>query len=342
MRSDVCVLTIRRLSADAAQLRDWYEVLRAAQLADREPAWWESWEATSTYLSRPAERTERVVVAAIDGDEVVGGAEVELPLVDDVETMSVTLGVADRHRRRGVGDLLAGEVRALARARARTIVEAEVHVPAGAEFETSCGGAFARRHGLRSMSSEDRLVVDLPYDDQRLAQIRQRLPVPPGYRFVSFVGPCPEHLVAEWARMGTQMNEDVPMGELTRTASVVDVERVRTSDRRMAEQGWTKVRTALLTDEGVGAGYTEIFVSAHDPDFVLQDDTLVDRGHRGMGLGALLKAANLEQLSSMGDVVEGRRWLQTYTEQGNVPMQRTNERFGFRRVDVLHACEGPL
>lgn len=83
-------------------------------------------------------------------------------------------------------------------------------------------------------------------------------------------------------------------------------------------------------------------MSAHDSDFVLQDDTLVDRAHRGMGLGALLQAANLEQLASMGDLVEGRRWLQTHTEQGNVPMQRTNERFGFRRVDVLHACEGPL
>ncbi|MER7070300.1 GNAT family N-acetyltransferase [Terrabacter sp. NPDC000476] len=336
------MLTTRRLTPDDPLLRDWHEAVRDAHLADREPAWWESWEATRTYLARPADRTAYVVVAALDGDVVVGGAEVSLPLVDDTDTLSVVLGVLPEHRRRGAGDLLAAEVRAVAREHGRSIAQTEVYVPDGVAFEDWCGGAFAQRHGLGSLSAEDRLLVDLPYDPDRLERLTEAARVPEGYRVVSFTGPCPDDLAPEWARMRTQMNEDVPTGELTRTASVVDVERIRTSDVRMAEQGWTKVRSVVLTAARDGAGYTELFVSAHDPDFVLQDDTLVDRAHRGQGLGAALKAANLRQLASLGERAAGRRWLQTHTEQGNVAMQRTNERFGFRRVDVLHECEGEL
>ncbi len=149
-------------------------------------------------------------------------------------------------------------------------------------------------------------------------------------------------MITEWARMQTQMNEDVPVGELTCTARQVDVARIRESDTRMASMGWTKVRSMAL-GPGAGIGYTEMYVSAHDPDFVVQDDTLVDRAHRGRHLGARMKLANLRQLHAHADELIGtRRWVQTFTEQGNSAMQRTNERFGFRRVDVLHECEGRL
>ena len=336
------MLTTRELGTDDPALRDWYDAVREAHLTDREPAWWESWEATRTYLARPAGRTAYRIVAAFDGDDLVGGAELSLPLVDDTETMSVVLGVLPGHRRRGAGALLMTEVRAFAREHGRSILQTEVTVPDGVAFESWCGGAFAGRQGMGSVSAEDRMLVDLPFDPARLDRIVAGVPAPDGYRVLSFTGPCPDDLAAEWARMRTQMNEDVPRGELTRTASVVDVDRIRLSDEQMAQQGWTKVRSVALTEAGDGAGYTEMFVSAHDPDFVLQDDTLVGREHRGRGLGALLKAANLEQLGALGGPVEGRRWLQTHTEQGNVPMQHTNERFGFRRVDVLHECEGPV
>ncbi len=40
-----------------------------------------------------------------------------------------------------------------------------------------------------------------------------------------------------------------------------------------------------------------------------------------------------------GHLEGDRRWLQTYTAQGNRPMERVNELFGFRVADVLHDCE---
>jgi mycothiol synthase len=161
---------------------------------------------------------------------------------------------------------------------------------------------------------------------------------------VSWVGGCPEEHLDQWARMQTQMNQDVPTGELTVTARQVDTERVRDSDRRMAEQGWTKVRSMALDADGTGRGYTELFVSEHDLDVVVQDDTWVDQSHRGRRLGMRLKVANLRQLQEHdgGALLGPRRSVQTYCEQDNTAMRRINAEVGFRAVETLRGYEGPV
>lgn len=94
---------------------------------------------------------------------------------------------------------------------------------------------------------------------------------------------------------------------------------------------------------GGGLGYTDMLVSAHDLVVVLQDDTPVDPAHRGRRLGALLELADLRLLHAHTDDLLGpRRLVQTFTVQGNTPMQRTNDLFGFRAVDALHEREGFL
>ncbi len=140
------------------------------------------------------------------------------------------------------------------------------------------------------------------------------------------------------------MNQDVPTGELTVSARQVDAERVRESDRRMAEQGWTKVRSMALDAGGIGRGYTELFVSEHDDGVVVQDDTWVDESHRGRRLGMRLKVANLRQLQDHdgGALLGPRRSVQTYCEQDNAAMRRINAEVGFRAVDTLRGYEGPV
>ncbi len=108
----------------------------------------------------------------------------------------------------------------------------------------------------------------------------------------------------------------------------------------MAEQGWTKVRSMALGTDGLGRGYTELFVSAYDERVVVQDDTFVDRGARGEGLGLRLKVANLRQLQQSPGLLGPRRFVQTYCEQDNVAMRRTNAKLGFRQVDELREYEG--
>jgi GNAT superfamily N-acetyltransferase len=126
--------------------------------------------------ARPAGRTAYRIVAAFDGDDLVGGAELSQPLVHDTETMSVVLGVLPGHRRRGAGALLMTEVRAIAREHGRSILQTEVTVPDGVAFESWCGGAFAGRQGMRSVSAEDRMLVDLPFDPARLDRIVAGVP----------------------------------------------------------------------------------------------------------------------------------------------------------------------
>ncbi len=136
------------------------------------------------------------------------------------------------------------------------------------------------------------------------------------------------------------MDTDVPLGELTRSAKHTDVATIRRTEQRMADQGWVLVRS-LARVGGRSVGYTEIFVSRHDPEIVVQDDTLVDRDHRGRGIGRALKIANLQQVHRVPESASSR-WIQTYTAVANAPMLALNHSLGFREVDVLTVLEGTL
>lgn len=320
------VLQIDAIGPDDDRFDPWHATIAAAYADGREPGWWESLEATRRYFSRTGGRSRHVALVATDAGAVVGGAELSLPLDADLETFSVELGVAPGARRQGVGATLWEGV--LTSVEGRTVAQAEVLVPDGAEDWP--GARFAEARGLRCASTEHRFVLALPVE----------LPEETGDDIVSWVGPCPERHLAEWARMRTHMNEDVPMGDLTVTARRIDADRVRESDRAMAEQGWTKVRSMALGADGLGRGYTELFVSAYDERVVVQDDTFVDRSARGEGLGLRLKVANLRQLQQSPGLLGPRRFVQTYCEQDNAAMRRTNAKLGFRQVDELREYEG--
>ena len=330
------MVQIRELAVDDPEFEAWHNAIRDAHLSDREPSWWESVHAARTYFGRESSREDRRAIAAFESGSCVGGAEVTMPLDHDTETIVVELGVLSSYRRNGVGTALLSYVETLAAQHNRTILQTELYVPAGQSLDDTDGGRFALAHGLRSVNVEDRFLLELPHDAGP-TEVRD------GYQLVPFVDRVPDELVAEWARMRTQMDQDVPTGGLTRTPQWVDVERIREAERNFAEQGWTRLRTIALTPDGRGAGYTEIYVSRYDGDFAIQDDTFVDRQHRGRGLGARLKVANLRNLADFGARTGAhRRWVQTHTEQHNTAMQRTNEALGFRRVDVLHELEGTL
>lgn len=342
------VVQIRQLGADDPALGQWRDSIRLAHLAGREAAWWESLESLRVYLGRDSERAARWAIAAFEGDTCVGGAEVTMPLQHDTQTVAVELGVLPEHRGRGVGTALLSYVEDLATQRDRTVLQAELHVPAGQQPADTDGGRFAMRRGLRSVSEEDRFLLELPVQESTMAALRSnrdggQQPSGADYEIRSFVDRVPEEYVAEWARMVTHMGQDVPIGDLTYTPQQIDVDHIREAERNFAEQGWTRLRSLALTPSGGGAGYTEMFVSRYDADFVIQDDTFVDRSHRGHRLGARLKVANLLNLDAHARRAGGKwRWVQTYTERHNTAMQRTNEAFGFRRVDVLHEFEGPV
>ncbi len=135
------------------------------------------------------------------------------------------------------------------------------------------------------------------------------------------------------------MEEDVPVGTLTRGDTGVDIAQMREQECRMLDQGWLLLKSmALIGEQPVG--FTELMVDRNDPRIAVQESTLVDRASRGRGIGRSLKVSNLQQLALLpAELQIGMEHVQTYTAQQNGPMQRLNEQFGFRRVGTMHDAE---
>lgn len=310
--------------ADLEALLAWNALLRDGFNAGREAAWWADGESVLAQHQDPKpDRTSVLLIAHLDGTPVgAAGAE-----VDPGDPAEVEISVLPAHRRRGVGRALAAAVREALAGHAE-IVQAETYSEAGI--------AFALDQGMRLGNQEHRLLREMPLDPGTLSGASPA----PGVEIRTWHGACPAELVEDWARLTTQMDADVPMGDLTRPASRGEVEELRRSEQRMDDQGWTLVR-GLALHEGAAVGYTEIFVNRHDPEILTQDDTLVDRAHRGRGIGRALKLANLENLRQVPEAAEAR-WIQTYTALDNAPMLALNRALGFREADVLSILEGEL
>ena len=95
------------------------------------------------------------------------------------------------------------------------------------------------------------------------------------------------------------------------------------------------VAAARRTSDGTFGGYSLIFVP-HGTGEVLQDDTLVMPDHRGHPRGIALKLATLEIVRR--DHAD-RSSLHTWTAPDNHAMDGTNQRFGYRAVEVMHEMQ---
>ncbi len=319
---------------DDAAFRRWYHAFRAGTVAGRlAPLVW-AYEELSTSLRHPDTRLRRSVIGAFDDGQVVGTLLLELSLVDNTHVAEMQIAVPPGLRGRGVGAALFTHADRVATEAGRTTYLSEVDVPLGETLDAYPGSRFARSRGFSSEHSEDHLVLDLPADPALVAGIRVRAAdAHGGYDLVSWAGRCPdEHLVAV-AAMRTAMSQDLPLGELDLTPEPWDVERVRTTEQRQADQGFASLTTAARAPDGLFAGYSELLVPAHNPGEVLQEDTLVVRAHRGHRLGAAMKAANLALLAER---YPDRARLHTWTAGDNGAMQAVNREFGFRVVEQLH------
>jgi mycothiol synthase len=311
--------------ADSGRLVAWNEVLRDGYNTGREGAWWRSPEATVSQFQSPKPGRVSVAFLASRGGQPIGAAEAH---VDPGEPAEVEISVLPDGRRQHVGLRLADAVRTALAGHADR-VQVETYSDAGV--------AFAQHLGLAVANQESRQLLDLPVSPEVIASLTRPTPE---VEVQAWVGPCPDDLVQDWALLTTQMNADVPLGDLTRTAGATDVAEVRRNEERMQAQGYLLV-ACLARIDGRSVGYTEMLISRHDPDIVNQEDTLVDRAHRGRGVGRALKLANLRQLIGVTEA-RNSRWVQTYTATSNGPMLALNQMLGFRQADLMTALEGPL
>lgn len=311
---------------DDASIREWATIVRNAYRAEREAMWWESYEAVADQLRDGRPGKVCVALIAARGGAVVGAAKLDVRSDQPVE---VEIGVLPAHRRRGVGTALAAALHDLIPQRASEVLQCEVL--------TEEGLAFARRWGIEPGNVEDRQLLKLPVSDSALVDLERP---DPRITTHSWVGTCPERLVDDLAGLTEQMEEDVPSGDLTRVVSPTDRERIRNNEKRLDEEGYDLVRTIAQRD-GISVGYTTLFVPRNDPAIIVQDYTLVDRAHRGHGVGRALKVANLRQLAAVPSALQSQ-WVQTSAAPTNTAMLALNEAIGFRTVDKIFECEGSV
>lgn len=305
---------------DAAARTAWHDVMERSVRADRPHALTTTPAAFEVTATSPSSYYARTWLRAVVDGEVVGVAELELPLSENTEVAWGEVQVLPGHRRRGVGRCLWEDLVERARQAGRTRIGGEVSVDvdvAGPAYE------FARAMGAVERHREDHLLADLPVPGTQ---------VDPAYEVVLWRGRCPAEHRAAYLAMRNQMNADVPTGDLDLEPQVLDDTRLAASEDRLTRAYDVRVAAARRRSDGVFGGYSLLFVP-HGTDHGWQDDTLVMPEHRGHRLGAALKAANY------ADLPAGVRRVHTWTAPDNAAMHRTNTTLGFRVVERMYEMD---
>ncbi|MDM7990041.1 GNAT family N-acetyltransferase [Arthrobacter sp. zg-Y877] len=289
--------------------------------------------------STPTRRRE--LLAARVGGSIVGVAQMNSPLTDNLHSATVNVVVSPAARRSGVGTRLYAAAEHLAAAGNRRLLLAETdHLLAGdavsgagpASFiPDDAAAAFAAALGFR-LELVDRVSrLDLADNDAGQATLQQAASAAgAGYELLFWQGACPDHLVDAYAQLRQKMSTDAPLGGMDLAEEAWDGARVREAEGKARDMD-AEVLVAAVRHVASGelAGHTVLEVFRNNPAVVFQDDTLVLGSHRGNRLGMLLKAANLVQLRQA--IPEARR-VYTWNAEENRYMLSINEQLGFRAV----------
>lgn len=314
-------MEIRELDVhDPSARRAWFDTLHHAIRVDRPDALLEAWDAFELMVTEPGGYYRRTFLEARDGERLLGVAQLELPLQENLESSGLEVNVLVEHRRRGVGRALWEEGVVRARAAGRRRAGGEVNVAPG---RSQAGVSFAHAVGAEEKHAEDHLLAELPL---------AAAPLDPAYDVVTWRGRCPDEHRAAYLEMRNRMNTDVPTGKLDLEPVVIDDARLASSEERLSRSYDVRVATARRREDRVFGGYSLMFVP-HAADHGWQDDTLVMPDHRGHRLGAALKSANYADLP--GHVSE----VHTWTAPSNLAMHRTNTAMGFRVVEQMYEME---
>ena len=335
-------MEIRRLDPHRPDEPDvWYRALREAESADRVAPVVVEREAVLTSLrsndSNP--NHDRRAYGAWRGTECVGTALLDLPRRDNTHLAEIAIGVPPRARHQGVGRAILDHLRDVVREEGRTVLAAEVNA-AGVGTHTltaSPGGRFALACGFTPKHTELRLLLDVPIPEEELRALEETATKSVGtHHIVGWTGVPPHDVLGIFAHLHTQMDADVPTGELSREPIVYDAERILRIQERLIEQGYGLVTTLIGDLDATPLGYTTMFVAGGENREVLQDNTYVLRSHRGRGLGTLAKLANLRLLAEQ---YPQARHVHTWTAEVNDAMHAVNERLGFRPVETMYELE---
>lgn len=318
---------------DDAAVDAWHEVYRVAathELGDVATPW--QLEEVRVMVQDTASHVwHGGWVGRLDGEAVAAGW-MRTPLLDNRELAEVLVHVLPSARRRGLGTALLRRVEDEARARGRCVVTglATWAHDAGPDGEGAPGPGFARARGYDLALAEVQRELRLPVDEAVLDRLAaDAAAAHPAYTLRSWEGPVPDDLVEGWARLGSTLVTEAPMGDLVLEEETVSVEAVREREDLIARQGRRKYNTVALSAGGEVVAYTDLATTVHEAARAYQWGTLVHPAHRGHRLGVAVKVANLRLLQrERPDVAR----VVTWNAEVNAHMIAVNEALGFAPV----------
>ncbi len=327
---DVTIDSFSPVDADKAILRAWHDVVVAALAVDLPQDPLPVQQDTTAELTTENVNTQRYFWLARDTGNVVGVAELRLPLVQNRQRVKVDIIVAPEHRAHGYGTRLLAAAVKTARDHDRTVLD-------GAAVAGGAGSYVAERWGFSLAQVEARSLITRSTMDTFLVE-KELQAGREGYRLVSWVGSAPDNVVRAYAAAKNAM-ADAPLGDLEFEPWHWNTEAVRAFEHQHAVGKELRVVVAVHEATGAIAGLTEVLISHWTPSRAWQEDTSVVREHRGHGLGIWLKSAMLNWLAEeRSDVHE----IQTWNAAENRYMRAINERLGFRVDAWENNYQAPL
>lgn len=299
-------------------------------------------------MADPYER-QVILVAKIRGN-IVGTADIALPLVDNLDLAEFTLDILPEFRHQGVGRQLLEAAEHFARDEGRHTIlidtnhpgasltdgDAEQLVPGSGLGFVPLGSReveFARLTGYTLQHIEQFSSRALPLDSKLVAELEAEANEANGgrYRLHHWTDRCPDQWLEAVAALENRAGEDGVPG-VEAEDMVFDGGILREAEEVAIAQGRRTVVTAVEhIASATLVGLTTISVLALRPDVVFQDDTVVLQEHRGNKLGLLIKVANMERLTEQ---FPDSRVLYTWNAPENRYLLKVNQQLGFTTAGV--------
>ena len=296
-----------------------YEVLAASEAGElREAPSYES--CVAAWLSRNDIGFEapRFAVARAGG-QIVGYVSARVSEETANNHVALTyLVVLPHHRRRGIGTAL---LRALPSLMSRRTFAESWNV-----FRGSAGEHFAAARGFRVVTSMTRQRLDVT----DLPEIGE---VPAGYQLVTWTGRTPDEFVEAYVE-GLNAMADAPFGDTAIDSAGFTVDRVRREEESVLTAGGDRWVVLALRDDEI-AGLTVVERQPSATTTAEQLHTVVVPAHRGHGLGRLMKARMLHELTGIEVVF-------TRTSSTNAHMLRVNHSLGYQDLYIYLAVQAKV
>jgi len=288
-----------------------------------------TWETMRAIAQHPHHDFQQTLLAAYEGDEMVGSAMQTFPVADNLTMSYADVTVADPHRRRGIGSALLAEVEARARAAGRAYVLVEVLAPVGV---VAPGELFAEARGYPVANREGIKVLDLA-DHPDWTPLERKVADRIGdYRIEQWGAVTPdEHIEAVCDALNVFIGM-VPTGGIALEDTKFTPERLSRNERRSVEVGRRRLVAVAFAPDGTMAGYSDMFLQAHVDHWAQIGITMVLPEHRGHALGLAMKLASHATLAADYPVCG---LVTTSNADVNEQMNAVNEQMGYRLVEQL-------